>query len=265
VDNVFPRKRLAGARPRLRRPYVRTGFLAVRSTDGSRCVGARRTKQVPAEPEAEKDYEMSALEQRRGLTRRGLLSFAAGAAAAAALSGCNTSRRDRQATEPSAPVSATLAKLEPRPNDAVAGVVEAFQTRPIVAIGETHGNLELHHFLIRLVTDVRLRSVARTVALEVSSSAQEAIDRYLADELTDSQLLTALRDAIFSETGAADPKELDLYRAIRDTNRGLPESDRIRVLAVDAPLSWHLACSLVRRLPALPRVPPPGWRAVCSN
>jgi hypothetical protein len=128
---------------------------------------------------------------------------------------------------------------EPRPVGAVGGIVAAFGRRPIVAIGETHGNTQLHEFAVRLVQDRRLRAVTRTIAVEVSSSAQDVIDAYVDERgVDDTRLLDALRDSIFSETGGADPRELDLYRAVRDANRAAPAAERLRVLATDAPLSW---------------------------
>jgi hypothetical protein len=129
---------------------------------------------------------------------------------------------------------------EPRPVEAVRGIVAAFGRRPIVAIGETHGNLQLHEFAVRLVRDRRLRAVTTTIAVEVSSSAQEVIDAYVDGRvIDDARLLDTLRDSIFSETGGADPRELDLYRAVRDANRAAPAAERLRVLATDAPLSWR--------------------------
>jgi hypothetical protein len=128
---------------------------------------------------------------------------------------------------------------ELRPVEAVDGIVAAFSRRPIVAIGETHGNTQLHEFAVRLVQDRRLPAVTTTIAVEVSSSAQEVIDAYVDGRgVEDPQLLDALRDGIFSETGGADPRELDLYRAVRDANRAAPAAERLRVLATDAPLSW---------------------------
>jgi hypothetical protein len=120
---------------------------------------------------------------------------------------------------------------------AMEGIARAFADHPVVAIGETHGSQELHQFLLEAVHDPHVRSRTRTLAVEVGASAQEAIDAYLAGQRSDSALLAALRDSTFSETGAADPRSVELYRAIRDANRG---SDQPwRVVAVDSPLSWQ--------------------------
>jgi hypothetical protein len=125
----------------------------------------------------------------------------------------------------------------PRVVGAFEGIARAFVDHPVVAVGETHGSEQLHEFLLEAIQDRRVRTRTRTLAVEVGSSAQGEIDRYLAGESTDAALLAALRDATFSETGAADPRSVELYRAIRDANR---DSDQPwRVVAVDSPLSWQ--------------------------
>ena len=125
----------------------------------------------------------------------------------------------------------------PRVVGAIEGIARAFEDHSVVAVGETHGSEQLHEFLLEAIQDRRVRTSTRTLAVEVGSAAQGEIDRYLAGERTDAALLAALRDATFSETGAADPRSVELYRAIRDANR---DSDRPwRVVAVDSPLSWQ--------------------------
>jgi hypothetical protein len=121
--------------------------------------------------------------------------------------------------------------------DAFEGIAGAFDDHSVVAIGETHGSQELYEFLLEAIRDRRVRSQTRTLAVEVGASAQEEIDRYLAGQSSDAALLAALRDSTFSETGAADPRSVELYRAIRDANRGSDEP--WRVVAVDSPLSWQ--------------------------
>jgi hypothetical protein len=105
-----------------------------------------------------------------------------------------------------------------------------------VAIGETHGSQQLHELLVELVRHPAIRAQTHTLAVEVGSTAQDEIDRYLAGSGSDGELLSALRDATFSETGAADPATIDLYRAVRDTNRDADA--QWRIVAVDSPLSW---------------------------
>ena len=149
-----------------------------------------------------------------------------------------------RSTQPSAPINPpVLARspgeaTEPATEPAVEAIVTAVREHPIVAIGETHGSADLRAFLVGLSRDRSFREVTDTIAVEVSSSAQATIDAFLDGSADDHTLLDALRDGIFSETGAADPRSIDLYQAIRDANRDSDATHQLRVLAVDAPLSW---------------------------
>jgi hypothetical protein len=126
---------------------------------------------------------------------------------------------------------------EPRVVDAVDALAAAFAGHPIVAVGETHGNRQLAAFLRQLVGDERIRSGTNTLAVEVGRTAQPVIDAYLAEQVSDGELLSALRDATFSETGAADPSTIELYRAVRDA-KATSDLPPWRILAVDSALSW---------------------------
>ena len=149
-----------------------------------------------------------------------------------------------RSTQPSAPINPpVLARspgeaTEPATEPAVEAIVTAVREHPIVAIGETHGSADLRAFLVGLSRDRSFREVTDTIAVEVSSSAQATIDAFLDGSADDHTLLDALRDGIFSETGAADPRSIELYQAIRDANRDSDATHQLRVLAVDAPLSW---------------------------
>ncbi|WP_157548289.1 hypothetical protein [Micromonospora sp. ATCC 39149] len=145
------------------------------------------------------------------------------------VAGCST-------PQPAAPPGSTA---EPRAVPAVDGIVAALRDHPVVAIGETHGSLELHDFLLTLIRDARFAAAAQVVAVEVGATAQPAIDAYLDRRLGDKALLATLRNSIFSDSGAADPRTVDLYRTVRDANADREPHHRTRILAADAPLSWQ--------------------------
>jgi hypothetical protein len=132
---------------------------------------------------------------------------------------------------------ATTDASEPRVVDAIEGLAAAFDEHQVVAVGETHGNRQLAIFLQQLVRDERVRSRTHTLAVEIGRTAQPVIDAYLAGDASDEELLAALRDATFSDTGAADPATIELYRAVRDANE-VTGLEPWRILAVDSALSW---------------------------
>jgi hypothetical protein len=132
---------------------------------------------------------------------------------------------------------AATAASTPRAVDAVESLAAAFDEHQVVAIGETHGNRQLAAFLQQLMGDERIRSRTNILAVEVGRTAQRVIDTYLAGDASDEDLLDALRDATFSDTGAADPATIELYRAVRDANEAT-DLEPWHILAVDSALSW---------------------------
>jgi len=136
------------------------------------------------------------------------------------------------------PDDESSAEQPPTVVDAVAGIVRAFDNHAVVAIGETHGNAELAVFLEAVLSNQAIRAQTHTLAVEVGASAQAEIDAYLAGSLDDESLLGALRESIFSETGAADPAAVELYRVVRDLNNADPSGVDWSIVAVDSPLQW---------------------------
>ncbi len=159
---------------------------------------------------------------------------------ALALSACSSDQSVQLPVTIDPPVSTLPSSGAPQPvaSPAIEAIVDALRGHAVVAIGETHGSADLRAFLVELSRDRSFREATHTIAVEVSTSAQETIDAYLAGSVDDRTLLAALRDGIFSETGAADIRILELYQAVRDVNRNSDASHQLRVLAVDAPLSW---------------------------
>jgi hypothetical protein len=143
---------------------------------------------------------------------------------------CGGSARDDARAEPTG-------AAEPKVVDAVEALAAAFDEHHVVAIGETHGNRQLAAFLQQLVGDERIRSRTHILAVEVGRTAQPTIDAYLAGDASEEEPLAALRDATFSDTGAADPATIELYRAVRDANAAT-DLEPWRILAVDSALSW---------------------------
>lgn len=137
-------------------------------------------------------------------------------------------------------VSSVLdAAAQVRPSDsqlvnAVSGIVASFQERPIVAIGECHWLREAGDFYVRLVHDPGFhRSVQEIVIEFASQNTQPLLDGHIAGE--DMPLEDVCR--IWRDTAKAASWESPIYAqwlaAIRDVNRGLPPSRRLRVLAGD--------------------------------
>ena len=127
------------------------------------------------------------------------------------------------------------------PRDPVAGIVEAFKTHDVVALGEgDHGNNEGHAFRVSLVGDPRFASVVNDIVVEFGSARHQAIvDRYLSGEAVP---YSALR-RFWEET--TQPNAMwhsalyaDFVRAVRAANAGRPRAQQLRVLGGEPPIDW---------------------------
>jgi hypothetical protein len=122
---------------------------------------------------------------------------------------------------------------------AVQGIVAAFQKHPIVVIGEAHWLKEAGDFYIRLVRDPEFQTTVQDIVVEfASSNNQPLLDRYIAGE--DVPIQDVRR--IWRDTTKVASWESPIYAqwlaAIREANRGLPVSRRMRVLAGDTAIDW---------------------------
>jgi hypothetical protein len=127
---------------------------------------------------------------------------------------------------------------DPRPQPAVSAIVRAFDTYPLVAIGEHHGNQQVHDFIISLVNDKRFSQRVDDVVVEFGSARyQDVIDRYTAGEAVPSEELRKVwRDTVNILVWHAPVYER-FFRAVRTINQQHPRR-QLRVLLADPPIDW---------------------------
>jgi hypothetical protein len=125
------------------------------------------------------------------------------------------------------------------PVDPVTGILDAFKTHPIVALGEgNHGNLPSHAFRLSLIRDPRFAGTINDIVVEMGQSA------YLMDRFTNGEdvpyddLKKCWQDTTQANFTADLPIYEEMFRAVRAVNLGLPRAKRIRVLLGDPPLDW---------------------------
>jgi len=129
---------------------------------------------------------------------------------------------------------------EPTVMDGIEGVLAAFDAYPIVAIGEQHGIQELGAFYVALIQHPEFAQKVDAVVMEYGNALyQEVADRYVAGEdVPYSEVRQIWSDAIGRIPGGTEILYGQIYAAIREVNRGLPEAERIRVLLGDPPIDW---------------------------
>ena len=126
-------------------------------------------------------------------------------------------------------------------SDPIATIIEAFQTHPIVAVGEgPHGNLQGHAFRLALIRDARFAASVQNVVVESGNALYQALmDRFTSGEDVPSSLLRAVWQNTTQNSPVWDrPIYEELFREVRARNRDLPEERRLRVLLGDPPVDW---------------------------
>jgi len=128
----------------------------------------------------------------------------------------------------------------PTISSAVDGIFAAFQTHPIVALGDFHGLAQEEDFYVALVSDTRFASDVGNVVVEFGDAAQqETIDRYVAgDDVPYEQLRRVWSDTVGWIPTVTGLGYINFYAQIREINRTLAPTKRIHVWLGDPPVNW---------------------------
>jgi hypothetical protein len=136
--------------------------------------------------------------------------------------------------------SAPPAKASPVIQPAVDGVLKAFETHSVVALGEIHGVLQEQAFYTALINDPRFAQQVGNVVLETASAShQDILDRYEAGEnVPYAELQKVWLDTVGWFPGVVFTHQHNLFAAVRAVNLQLPADQRIHVWAGEPPVDW---------------------------
>lgn len=127
------------------------------------------------------------------------------------------------------------------PLDPIDGILAAFKTHQVVALGEgDHNNEQGHAVRMSLIRDPRFAKVANDIVVEFGNSRyQDVMDRYVRGE--DVPYAT-LRQVWQNTTQAHEIWDVPIYQeffeAVREVNAKLPKKRKLRVLLGDLPIDW---------------------------
>ena len=110
--------------------------------------------------------------------------------------------------------SASAAQVDPKPQDATAAVLRAFESHNIVIIGEIHGNKQEYEWLGTLVATPEFADRVDDIVVEFGNSLyQKSVDRYIVGEdVPIEQVQKAWRNTV-GAVGAPSPVSGWLYEA----------------------------------------------------
>lgn len=127
------------------------------------------------------------------------------------------------------------------PREPVDAILAAFQSHPLVALGDDHGNEQIHAFRLALIREPRFAATVNDIVVEFGSAQyQDVMDRFVEGADVPGEIL---RQAWRNTTQPDYEWDLPIYeqffRAVRSVNTGLSPARRLRVLLGDPPIDWH--------------------------
>lgn len=125
---------------------------------------------------------------------------------------------------------------------AIALILSAFQTHPVVALSEGtgHGQLATRDFFTALIHDSRFRSTVRNIVIEFGTARyQTVMDRYVnGDPVTVRELRHVWEDTTQVTGVWSLPMYQQMLAEVRSVNAGLSPARRIRIILGDPPIDW---------------------------
>jgi hypothetical protein len=148
------------------------------------------------------------------------------------------SRRNLAAVNPLWSGVLLLAQSQAVPVDATVGILEAFRTHRLVAIG--HHDDESQAFLRSLIRDRRFSAAVDDIVVEFGSAKyQDVMDRYLRGADVPLRDLEHAWQDTTGPNGSFDVPAIEsFFRTVRDVNASLPAEHRLRVLLGEPPIDW---------------------------
>lgn len=149
---------------------------------------------------------------------------------------------------PLATLAATLLGLvqagtTPRPAapiDPIGGIIDAFESHPIVALSDAHGSEQAHAFLMSVIRDPRFAYTVDDIVIEFGNARYQSLaDRFVQGDDVPGDALRLIWRNTTQTTGTGDlPFSEELFRSVRAINASLPRERRLRVLLGDPPIDW---------------------------
>lgn len=137
---------------------------------------------------------------------------------------------------PQAPVTKPAVPLDP-----VEGILAAFKSHQVVALGEgDHNNEQGHAVRLSLIRDPRFAETVNDIVVEFGNSRyQDLMDRYVSGE----DVPRAVLRQVWQNTTQAHeiwdvPIYQEFFEAVRQVNAKLPRERKLRVLLGDLPIDW---------------------------
>jgi len=123
---------------------------------------------------------------------------------------------------------------------AVDGLFEAFETYPLVGLGDDHGVAQGMDFYADLVRDPRFAREVGNIVVEFGASRQQdVVDRYVdAQSVPYTELRSVWTDTVGWTPTAGYLGFVEFLATVRSVNKSLPTDKRIKVWLGEPPVDW---------------------------
>lgn len=124
--------------------------------------------------------------------------------------------------------------------NAVDGVLQAFDSYAVVAIGDEHGLQQLGDFYQALLRHPEFAKKVDALVVEYGNARyQDLIDRYVnGEDVPAEDLQKVWSDAVGKIPGGTEVMYPQLFAAVRAVNQSLPDDQKLRILLGDPPIDW---------------------------
>jgi len=120
-------------------------------------------------------------------------------------------------------------------------LVVKFDTHQFILIGSTHGDAKIEDFLRCLISRPAFKQRATDIVVEwASASHQDLLDRYLLklEDIRADELTPIWFDTDYPTMWATLPQVRQFLEALREVNKTLPATKRIRLIGGNDPTDW---------------------------
>ncbi|MEP6830249.1 MAG: hypothetical protein ABI963_07905 [Rhizomicrobium sp.] len=136
--------------------------------------------------------------------------------------------------------SSEASLVPPKSMPGVDGIFAAFQSHPLVGMGEMHYFAQELDFYAAVLRDPRFADEVGNVVLEVGDAAQQdVIDRYEnGEDVPYLELRKVWTDTVGWAPTVMGLGSINIYAVIREVNRTRPVEKRIKVWLGEPPIDW---------------------------
>ena len=135
--------------------------------------------------------------------------------------------------------SAQIRPEDPKPINAIQGIVAAFRQHPVVIIGEAYWLRQPGEFYIGLIRDREFQEAVQDIVVEFASrNNQPLLDKYIGGENVPIEEVRHIWRDTTKVASWESPIYAEWLVAIREVNEKLPKAHKLRVLAGDTAVDW---------------------------